>query len=107
MSDSVYVEVMARLVLLEPDMTSEADVRLGGLPRDSARRRVLERYGVDAEQLVEFAEERGRTPAAMAAIWQRIQQLSDSLESDGWRPPGTGGAAPPPGPDSTEAGAAS
>lgn len=79
---------MSRLVLLDPDMTSEAELPLRGLPRDSARRRVLDRYGVEADQLLAFAEAKGRSPATMAELWQRIQELSDSLRDDGWRPPG-------------------
>ncbi len=86
MSDSVYVEVMARLVLLDPDMTSETDVPLRGLPRDSARSLVLDRWEVEPERLVRFAEEQGRSPARMAELWRRIQERSDTLESRGWRP---------------------
>ena len=85
-SDSVYVEVMARLVLLDSTMTRPAEVSLRGLDRDSARRDVLERFDVDARDLLEYAEERGRSPAAMAEIWRRIQELADSLEGAGWRP---------------------
>lgn len=86
LSDSVYVEVMARLVLLDPDMTSETDVPLRGLPRDSARSLVLDRWGVEPERLLRFAEQQGRSPARMAELWRRIQERSDTLESRGWRP---------------------
>lgn len=105
-SDSVYVEVMARLVLLDSAMTRPADVSLRGLDRDSARQEVLERFGVDARELLEYAEERGRSPAAMAEIWGRIQELADSLEASGWRP-GGGGADGDVSPDSIPPGAAS
>ena len=87
-SDSVYVEVMARLVLLDSAMTRPAEVPLRGLDRDSARQRVLDRFGVDARQLLEYAEERGRSPAATAEIWRRIQELADSLDASDWRPDG-------------------
>lgn len=86
LSDSVYVEVMARLVLVDPDMTSETDVPLRGLPRDTARSLVLERWEVEPERLLRFAEEQGRSPARMAELWRRIQERSDTLESRGWRP---------------------
>lgn len=85
-SDSTYVEVMARLVLLDSTMTSPAEVPLGGLDRDSARRIVLRRHGVDADELLRFAEERGRSPEVMADVWRRVQELGDSLESSDWRP---------------------
>lgn len=106
LSDSVYVEVMARLVLLDPDMTSESEVPLRGLPRDTARRRVLDRYGVEADQLLAFAEAEGRSPATMAELWQRIQELSDSLRDDGWRPPGDEEADRPDAAEPTESGGA-
>lgn len=77
---------MARLVLLDPDMTSETAVPLRGLPRDSARSLVLDRWEVEPERLVRFAEEQGRSPARMAELWRRIQERSDTLESRGWRP---------------------
>lgn len=105
--DSVYVEVMAQLVLLDSAMTGPAVVPLRGLDRDSARQRVLERHGVDADALVEFAEERGRSPAAMSAIWRRIQELRDSLEASDWRPPAAEGADEGDPPDSTPPGATS
>ena len=105
-SDSVYVEVMARLVLLDSAMTRPAEVSLRGLDRDSARRTVLERFDVGARELLEYAEERGRSPAAMAEIWARIQELADSLEASGWRP-GDGGVKRGTPPDSVPPGAAS
>lgn len=77
---------MARLVLLDSTMTSPAEVPLGGLDRDSARRIVLRRHGVDADELLRFAEERGRSPEVMADVWRRVQELGDSLESSDWRP---------------------
>ena len=102
-ADSVYVEVMARLVLLDSAMTRPAEVSLRGIDRDSARRAVLERFDVSARDLLAYAEERGRSPAAMAEIWRRIQELADSLEADGWQPDADGESAS----DSVPPGAAS
>lgn len=84
--DSVYMEVMARMVLLDSAMTSPAEVSLGALSRDSARSLVLERHGVTREQLLEFARTLGEHPRAMAELWQRIQQRADSLAARRWNP---------------------
>lgn len=84
--DSAYVEVMARMVLVDSAMTSRPDVSLGGISRDSARRLVLARYGVTPDELLDYARTVGEHPRAMAGIWQRIQERADSLEAGGWSP---------------------
>lgn len=86
-ADSVYVEVMARLVLLDSLMGSGAASLPEGTSRDSARLRVLHAYGVQGDELLAFARERGTRPEEMEEIWRRIYELSDSLGDDGWRPP--------------------
>lgn len=85
-SDSVYVEVMARLVLLDSLMKSGSRHLPDGTPRDSARRDVLRTFGVRGDELLAYARERGTRPAQMEAIWRRIYELSDSLSDVGWRP---------------------
>lgn len=89
-SDSAYVEVMARLVLLDSLMGSGAPSLPEGTSRDSARLRVLRAYGVQGDELLAFARERGTRPEEMEAIWRRIYELSDSLGDEGWRPPPPG-----------------
>lgn len=87
-SDSVYVEVMARLVLLDSVMAS-GDGRLPeGMTRDSARALVLRAHHVTGDELLTFARERGTRPERMEDIWGRIRELSDSLGEGGWRPTG-------------------
>lgn len=86
-SDSVYVEVMARLVLLDSLMGSASRDLPDGTSRDSARIRVLRAYDVRGEDLLAFARQRGTRPDRMEAIWRRIYELSDSLGDEGWRPP--------------------
>lgn len=84
--DSVYVEAMARLVLLDTAVSPTLEPALEGSARDSARSRVLERYGVDAEELLAFARERGGDPERMQSVWQRVYELSGTLKEEDWRP---------------------
>lgn len=85
-SDSVYVEVMARLVTLDTTLRPRAET----VPRpsniDSLRQRILDSWGVDSDALLDYARTRGRSPEHMQAIWQRIDRLSDSLGTAGWSP---------------------
>lgn len=85
-SDSVYVEVMARLVLLDSLMGSGSRQLPDGTRRDSARLHVLRSYDVQGDDLLAYARERGTRPEQMEAIWRRIYELSDSLSDEGWRP---------------------
>lgn len=85
-ADSVYVEVMARLVLLDSLMGGGERHLPDGTPRDSARAHVLRTFGVRGDELLAYARERGTQPEQMEAIWRRIYELSDSLEDEGWRP---------------------
>lgn len=100
LSDSVYVEVMARLVVLDSAFSPSPEAASGGGERgDSLRALVLESRGVDADQLLDYARTRGASPERMEAVWRRVDELSDSLAAAGWTPPGT----PPDGPTSGEA----
>lgn len=94
-ADSAYVEAMARMVLLDTAVSPNLESPLTGAALDSARQRILDTYGVDAEQLLEFARTRGDDPRRMQAIWARVYQLSDSLREEEWRP--LPDSAPPPG----------
>ena len=86
LSDSTYVQVMARLALVDSTL-SPADYHLpDSLPPDSARSLVLGHWGVADSSLISFAEEVGSEPERMQEIWQRIRELADSLAARGWRP---------------------
>lgn len=84
--DSVYVEAMARLVLLDTAVSPTLEPAPQGSALDSARGRVLERYGVDAEKLLAFARARGSEPERMQEIWRRVYELSGKLKEEDWRP---------------------
>lgn len=96
--DSIYVEVMARLVLVDSAFGASGAVPSGAPAADSLRARILERWGVAGEDLLAYARTRGEDPEQMQAIWGRIRDLSDSLDTAGWRAPtprrDTGSAAP-------------
>lgn len=98
--DSVYVEAMARLVLLDTAVPPTLEPALSGASLDSARGRVLRRWGVDDEELLEFARNRGDDPERMQAIWQRVYELSSTLREQDWSPASEGG---PGGADSADA----
>lgn len=84
--DSVYVEAMARLVLLDTAVSPTLEPAPEDAALDSARGRVLERYGVDAEELLAFARNRGGEPERMQEIWRRVYELSGQLKEEDWRP---------------------
>lgn len=89
LSDSVYVEVMARLVVLDSALSPAPETASGDRERaDSLRTRILESWGVDADRLLDYARTRGGDPEGMEAVWSRVHELSDSLAVAGWTPPG-------------------
>lgn len=90
--DSVYVEAMARMVLLDTAVSPSLEPAPEGPVLDSARQRVLRRYGVDTEGLLEFARASGDDPRRMETLWRRVYELSDSLKRQRWEPP----TGPPP-----------
>ncbi len=72
----VYIEVMARLSMAESRFLDSARA-------DSARRAVLEEYGVDPEALVTFSERYGGDVEFMTGLWRRIEAVVESLEAEG------------------------
>lgn len=88
--DSVYVEVVARLMLVDSAFGTAPGLPAGDAPVDSLRARILEEWGVRGDELVEFARTRGAEPEQMQAIWRRVRDLRDSLEEAGWRAPSPG-----------------
>ena len=81
--ESTYVELMTKLVLLRDSM------RTINLPYwsqqqvlDSVEASIVEEYGVEADDLFEFARVAGRDPERMQRLWKAIQQRADSI-----RPP--------------------
>ncbi len=82
-NDSVYVEVMTRLVLFREDLLESRGghgyrVRM----LDSLEIAVAEELGVTAEDLFAFAEVAGRDPKRMKGLWELVLAAVDSL-----RPP--------------------
>ncbi len=82
-NDSVYVEVMTRLVLVKDSMTS---INLPYWSQqselDSVETMIAVEEGVTADDLFEFARVAGRDPARMGRLWEVIRQRVDSI-----RPP--------------------
>lgn len=74
-----YVTVMAELADLERFPPSGPDEVTRTERADSARQRILERHGVTADQLLEFAEAAGARPDLMVELGERIVSLSDSM----------------------------
>lgn len=76
--DSVYVQVMARLAFIQQtvDRTRSDDTLRWA---DSARRAVLEAYGVDAEALERYAARYGDDPTYMGAVWARVGDALDHI----------------------------
>ncbi len=82
-NDSVYVEVMTRLVLFREDLLE----RRGGhgyrvRMLDSVETALAEELGVTAEDLFAFSEVAGRDPERMRRLWELVLAAVDSL-----RPP--------------------
>ncbi|MEE8447795.1 MAG: hypothetical protein V3S52_09100 [Gemmatimonadota bacterium] len=83
MNDSVYVQVMTRLVLFRKDLLESRGghgyrVRM----LDSLEIALAEELGVTAEDLFAFAEVAGRDPERMKGLWELVLAAVDSL-----RPP--------------------
>lgn len=90
LADSTYVQVMARLSLVDSAMAPAGYELPKGLSRDSARALVLRRWGVTDTTLVAFADAQGVRPNRMQDLWTRIRQLADSLARAHWTPDGAG-----------------
>jgi hypothetical protein len=82
-NDSVYVEVMTRLVLVKDSMRS---INLPYWSQqselDSLEKMIASEEGVTADDLFEFARDAGRDPLRMGRLWEVIRQRVDSI-----RPP--------------------
>ncbi len=94
-NDSVYVQVMTRLVLFREDLLESRGghgyrVRM----LDSLEIAVTEELGVTAEDLFAFSEVAGRDPERMKGLWELVLAAVDSL-----RPPDAETEAEQPEPD--------
>lgn len=82
-NDSVYVEIMTRLVLVKDSMVS---INLPYWSQqhelDSVETVIAAEEGVTADDLFEFARDAGRDPARMGRLWEVIRLRVDSI-----RPP--------------------
>lgn len=76
LSDSSYIEVMARLARVRAESTPRDSVRT-----DSARRAVLAELGVDTSDLSGYAARYGEDAAHMMEIWTAINQRVLALDS--------------------------
>lgn len=74
-----YVVVMAELADLERFPPPGSDEATRAERADSARRDILARHDVTADELLDFAEAAGARPDLMVEIMDRIVQVSDSL----------------------------
>jgi len=82
-NDSVYVEVMTRLVLVKDSMVA---INLPYWSQqselDSLEKVIASENGVTADDLFEFSRDAGRDPVRMGRLWEIIRQRVDSI-----RPP--------------------
>lgn len=74
-----YVAVMAELADLERFPPPGSDEATRAERADSARRDILARHGVTADELLDFAEAAGARPGLMVELLDRIVEVSDSL----------------------------
>ncbi|HSM08715.1 MAG TPA: hypothetical protein VLA33_06825 [Gemmatimonadota bacterium] len=74
-----YVAVMGELADLERFPPSGSTSAGRSALADSARQAILDRHGVTADELLDFAEAAGARPDLMVELTDRIVALSDSL----------------------------
>ena len=74
-----YVAVMAELTDVRRFPPSGPDEATRNARADSARRQILDRHGVTADELLAFAELVGPDPDRMLELTERIVAVSDSL----------------------------
>lgn len=80
-SDSAYVETMARLVSIQRGVETARDVtETAGA--DSARRAVFREGDVTGEELRRYAEAYGGDPEHMKRIWERIEEKVGALQQE-------------------------
>ncbi len=83
MNDSVYIEIMTRLVLVKDSMTSiNLPYWSQQYELDSVEAVIAAEEGVTADDLFEFARVAGRDPSRMGRLWETIRLRVDSI-----RPP--------------------
>lgn len=81
-----YVDVMARLALVDTAMASSVRAGPLAISPDSARALILDRWSVTDDQLVSFARTMGRDPSRMRELWERVMTTADSLRDAEWTP---------------------
>jgi len=79
LDDDAYVEVMAQLELIRSRSFPAEEPETRQALADSARAAVLSDRGVDAAELLRFAEIVGADPGRMEDLYGRIAALADSL----------------------------
>lgn len=86
MAESTYVQVMARLSLMDSTLAPAEYTPPAKPGRDSARALVLRRWGVGDSALLSFSDRLGGDPTRLKDVWSRIRTLADSLARSGWTP---------------------
>lgn len=76
--DEAYVQVMTDLMLLDASPPAGSTNEEREARADSARREVLARHGVTAEEVLEFAREVGGEAGRMESLWKQITDKYDS-----------------------------
>lgn len=79
MDVDTYVNVMSELADLERFPSPGGSQEVRSSRTDSVRRVILERHGVTADELLEFAEIVGSQPHRMVEIVDRMKVITDSL----------------------------
>lgn len=77
--DDTYVMVVSELADIRRFPPGGRDQLSRDAAADSARREVLDRYGVTVDELLSFAEIVGEHPARMVEIAEQISTVTDSL----------------------------
>ena len=75
-SDSMYVEVMARLSLVHAQLVNRDPAAA-----DSARQAILEQFGIEPAALQLYARHHGDNPEHMQVIWEAVSDLTLALDS--------------------------
>lgn len=79
LSDDLYVQVMAELLLLDASLPDERMLpeREAGLA-DSLRADILAAHMVTAQEILDFADQTGTEAGRMEELWERITHIYDS-----------------------------
>lgn len=91
-TDSLFVEVMARLHRAPAEVRAEGPPVAARQAEDSARAAILTEHGLTADSLLRLAERVGSDPGRMAELWsavsRRVEELGAGATEEG---PGPGG----------------